>query len=197
MRAFGLLLLVSLNTFAASPIIFGARAGVPLTDNLNNITSNVGLNSPNKSYVVGPTLGLRLPLGFSVEGDALFTRQSLNFGQIASFGGLNTHSDSWEFPVMAKFHAGHGVIAPVIGAGVTVRHINNFGDVPSFLFNGSTNANTVGFVAGGGLRFQVGPLGVTPEIRYTRWNSPNFTQSLIDTFTGNQNQAQVLIGFTF
>jgi hypothetical protein len=111
--------------------------------------------------------------------------------------GLGTHTDSWEFPVMLKFTAGQNVIAPVFGAGVSVRHINNFGDVPGFLFNGSTNANTVGFVAGGGVRFALGPVNVTPELRYTRWSGTSFTQSLVDTIFGTRNQAQVLVGITF
>ena len=150
MRTLVLLFPLALNTFAASPIIFGARGGVPFSDTTTSITSGLGGLTSSQRFEVGPTLGVRLPLGFSVEGDALFKRETLNVGILPGVGALNTHSDSWEFPAMLRFTAGHQVIAPVLGAGVSVRHINNFGDVPSYLFNGSTSANTVGFVAAGG-----------------------------------------------
>jgi len=81
------------------------------------------------------------------EGDALFRRETLNFSPL-SFVNASVHSDSWQFPVMLKYRGGHSVIAPVFGAGVTVRHTNDFNNVPSFLFNGLNgrrgSANTVG-----------------------------------------------------
>jgi hypothetical protein len=197
MRALFILFALAMNTFAAGPLLFGARGGVPLTDRNNSFIGNTGESSLTSQYLVGPTVGLRLPLNFSVEGDALFHRQTLGFGQLIGVNSLSTHSDSWEFPVMLKFTAGHAAIAPVLGAGVSVRHINNFGDVPSYLFNGSTNANTVGFVAGAGLRFKAGPVDITPEVRFTRWNGNTFTQDLVNLVTGSQNQAQVLLGLTF
>jgi hypothetical protein len=43
----------------------------------------------------------------------------------------------------------------------------------------------------------MGPVNITPELRYTRWNSGSLTQSLVDTVLGSQNQIQVLIGVTF
>ena len=55
----------------------------------------------------------------------------------------HAHSDSWEFPVMLKYAPGHGMIAPVVGAECNFRHINDFGNIPSYLFNGSTNATSV------------------------------------------------------
>jgi opacity protein-like surface antigen len=153
--------------------------------------------STTRRFEVGPTVGFRLPLGFSVEGDALFKREGLSLGQFGGFSGLSTHSDSWQFPVMLRFTAGHQPIAPVLGAGVSVRHINNFGDVPSYLFNSSTSANTVGFVAGGGVRFKVGPVDVTPEVRYTRWGGNSFSQSLLNFLPLNRNEASFLVGITF
>ena len=99
---------------------------------------------------------------------------------------------------MLKFTGGHRVIAPVFGAGVSVRHTNDFNSIPSFLFNGpSTSANTVGFVAGGGVRFKMGPLDVTPELRYTRWNSNGFQSALTNILPFNQNEASFLVGITF
>src|SRR3954453_16056829 len=140
-------ILVGLNAFAASPVIFGARGGASISDDANTVAGVAQGNGLGKTYVIGPTVGVRLPLGFSVEGDALYNRQSLNFGQLGGYS-ASAHSDSWEFPVMLKYAPGRGMLAPVLGAGVSVRHINDFGSVPSYVFNASTNATSVGFVAG-------------------------------------------------
>ncbi|HUS06298.1 MAG TPA: hypothetical protein VMZ52_08385 [Bryobacteraceae bacterium] len=197
MRASLFLLLFSVSSsFAASPLIIGGRGGTAVTDNAAGALGAVSSNVLGHSYSIGPTVGVRLPMGFSIEGDALYNRRTLGLG-LGGSTNLSTHSDWWEFPVMAKFTAGHGVIAPVVGAGVSVQHIANFGSVPSYLFSGSTNANSVGFVASGGVAFRVGAVSVTPEIRYTRWNGGNFAQSLLNTLTGGRDQAQFLVGFTF
>jgi hypothetical protein len=196
MRLFGGLLFIALNSFAATPIIFGARGGAALNDNAETLVSSAVGSSPSKTYVVGPTLGVRLPLGFSVEGDALYNHQSLNFGSIGGFS-ANAHSDSWEFPVMLKYTIGHGLIAPVIGGGMNFRHLNDFGNIPSYLFSGSTDANSYGYTVGGGFQFHAGPVSITPEVRYTRWQSSNLVQQVIDSFVPGQNAVQVLIGLTF
>ncbi|HWQ54411.1 MAG TPA: hypothetical protein VN442_12060, partial [Bryobacteraceae bacterium] len=73
----------------------------------------------------------------------------------------------------------------------------NFGSVPGFLFNGATSPNTVGFVAGAGLRLKLGPVNITPEIRYTRWGADSFSQSLLDVFPLSRNEGSVLLGVTF
>jgi hypothetical protein len=195
MRALLLIFLVSLNAFAGGPIMIGARGGTSFSN--NNLLSSVATTSLTHSYLIGPTAGIRLPLGFSVEGDALFKRQTLSLGRLIGLSGIGTHADSWEFPVMLKFAVGNAAIAPVFGAGVTVRHVNSFGDVPSFLLASTTSANSVGFVAGGGVRFQAGPVSITPEVRYTLWNGGSFAQSLLDTITGSRNEATVLVGVTF
>jgi hypothetical protein len=198
MRAALLFLALCVSSFAANPVIFGGRGGTALTDNTGTALGAVGSNILGHSYTVGPTVGVRLPMGLSVEGDALYNRRSLGLGLgNINIGGLKTHSDWWEFPVMLKFAPGSGPIAPVVGAGVSVQHISNFGDVPSFLFTRSSTATSVGFVGGGGVQFRVGSLNVTPEVRYTRWNGSSWTQAALDTLLGGRNQLQFLVGVTF
>ena len=200
MRALFLLACSSIACFAASPIVIGARGGVPFTA-ADTVASTLGGVSPTHRFVIGPTVGLRLPMGFSVEGDALFKRESLNLGNFIGVSGLpgaTTHSNSWEIPIMARFTAGRGAVAPVLGAGVSVHHVNDLGSVPSFLLgNGSTATNRVGFVMGGGLRFKSGPLEITPEIRYTRWGGNSLSQSLLNILPLSRNEASFLVGFTF
>jgi hypothetical protein len=197
MRAIVLFLALTAGAFAQSPVIFGLRGGVPFTSNSSSILGNLGNFSSSSRFEVGPTLGVRLPLGFSVEGDALFKRETLNLGQFGGFTAGSTHSDSWQFPVMLKYTLGRQAIAPVLGAGVSVRHLNNFSDVPSYLFNGGTSANSVGFVAGGGVRLKLGPMNVTPEVRYTRWGGNSFQQALSNFLPLSQNEASFLVGITF
>ena len=181
-------------------MLFGVRGGTPLTNSnglAGGLLDRFGAGSFNHRYEIGPTVGVRLPFGFSVEGDALYGRQTLSLGQFAGITAADTHTDSWQFPVMFKYTGGRRVVSPVVGAGVTVRHLNNFSTVPAFLFNGSTSPNTVGFVAGGGLRLRMGPVDITPELRYTRWNGNTLASALGGFFPLGQNEASVLVGFTF
>src|SRR4051794_8308405 len=118
MRSALVLFAFALNTFAASPIIFGVRGGAPfnITDPITSGLTNSF--STTRKFEVGPTLGFRLPLGFAVEGDALFRRETLKVSPL-SFVDVSTNSDSWEFPIMLKYTGGERVISPVLGAGVT------------------------------------------------------------------------------
>ncbi|MFL6414472.1 MAG: hypothetical protein ACJ74Y_02240 [Bryobacteraceae bacterium] len=50
---------------AESPIILGVRGGAPLNDVVQTIQAAGSLSSGTDNYVVGPTLGIRLPLGVS------------------------------------------------------------------------------------------------------------------------------------
>lgn len=200
MRTTVFFVFLAANAFAASPVIFGGRGGTGLdVTNTNSSFGSVTRNLWGQNFAVGPTIGVRLPHGLSVEGDALYNRRSLGFA-IPGLGGLAnsyTRSEWWEFPVMLKYTGGRGPISPVVGGGVTAQHVSNFGSVPSYLFSGRTSANSVGFVGGAGVQFRAGALAVTPEFRYTRWTGGSWTQSLVDTVIGGQNQAQFLVGVTF
>lgn len=196
MRSIFALILLASPIFASGPLIIGGRGGASVTE--NNVISTVNTDSPSHSYVVGPTVGVRLPFGFSVEGDALFNRQSFSAGNFGNFNAFSTHIDSWEFPIMGKWSFGH-TIAPVIGGGISFRHVNNTNGLPSYLLLGTTNNNDYGAVAGAGVKFRVGPVDVTPEIRYTRWmnNNNDFSQNILNLVSSSRNQAQVLVGITF
>src|SRR6185295_8438175 len=125
MRSALLLFAFALNTFAAGPLIFGVRGGAPFNAVDNPITGALGNFSTTKRYEVGPTVGVRLPLGFSVEGDALYRRETISFPG-SQFLGSATHANSWQFPVLLKYRGANSLISPVLGAGVTVRHAQDF-----------------------------------------------------------------------
>jgi opacity protein-like surface antigen len=186
---------------AESPIIFGVRGGVPLNDVVSTVQTAGSLSSATDNYVVGPTIGIRLPLGFSVAGDALFTRLSLTRNSSASSTSVSASANSWEFPVLARFTVGSGFLAPFVGAGVSVRHLSDFSNVGPFLTGSSTSSVTssagVGFVVGGGLQFKLGPVHVSPEIRYTHWGSNQISDAFSNVIRTNSNAGQVLVGVTF
>src|SRR5687767_7871157 len=113
MRTGVALLFLAANVFAASPIIVGGRGGTALdVSSSNNTFGSVTRNVWGHNFAVGPTLGVRLPLGLSVEGDALYNRRSLGLG-LPGLGGLvdsYTRAEWWEFPVMLKYTGGNGPI---------------------------------------------------------------------------------------
>lgn len=200
--------------FAQSPIIFGVRGGVPFNDAVQIVGSqNVSAGSDN--YIVGPTLGIRLPFGLSIAGDALYTGLSvgakgsgsvLSGSSVSSFSGttnVSASASSWEFPVLVRYTAKGELFSPFIGAGVSVRHLSGFENVSSFLTGTSSSnssipsSNGVGFVIGGGLQFHLGPIHVSPEIRYTHWGSNQLSSAFSSILRTSGNEAQVLVGVTF
>lgn len=191
--------------FAESPIIVGVRGGVPLNDAIQIANSGGNFSSASNNYVVGPTLGVRLPLGFSVAADALFTDLKITANGNTTGNGVSTgvsaSASSWEFPVLVRYTAGHGFLAPFVGAGVSVRHLGDFNNVGSFVTNSTsstvTSSTGVGFAIDGGLQFKLGPLHVSPEIRYTHWGSNQISSAFSNVFKTNTDEAQVLVGLTF
>lgn len=196
--------MLAASCFAANPIIIGVRGGARLNDIVDSVNNapTVGqtFQSATENYIVGPTLGVRLPAGFSLVGDALFTRLSFDVNRSSTLG-IDASAYSWEFPVMVKWTL-PSKIGPFVGAGVSVRHLSDFSDVGGFITgnNGTPlfpDQNTVGFVIGGGVNFKAGPVHIEPEIRWTRYNQRDVGSAFQNFFNVNRNQAQILLGITF
>jgi hypothetical protein len=195
-----LLALFAQICFAESPFIIGVRGGVPLGDVIQTVQSGSSISSSTDHYVVGPTFGIRLPAGFSVAGDALFTRLTLSTTSAASSASISASASSWEFPVLLRYTFGREGIAPFLGAGVSVRHLSDFGNIGPFLTNNSSNvigSAAVGFALDGGLQFHMGFLHISPEIRYTHWGSNNISAAFQNVIRTNDNEGQILVGLTF
>lgn len=134
----------------------------------------------SKHYLVGPMLEVRLPLGFAVEADALYSR--LDFTSynpmIANVTVAQSLADSWELPFLGKYYVPLPRVHPYLSMGVVWRHetgkLNsiNYGyylsDVTfaTSFWSGSDTA----FALGGGIELRLGHLRVAPEIRYVRWS---------------------------
>jgi hypothetical protein len=190
----------------------GVKAGGRLTDDISSIGS---ATSESKRYIVGPMLELGLPLGLSVEVDALYQRQ----GYLSSFSGIagsstdRVRANAWEVPVLLKYKLPIPILKPYVEAGVAPRLMNgasvdsngSYVDIPTGAVkyahsHGIPNwPNSVGTVLGAGVQFGFRSLRLAPEIRYTRWNSTPINESgpYGYSFHSAQNQVDLLLGVSW
>jgi len=181
--------------FGQHLISFGIKGGVPFTDAFSDHTF-LGVDtvthsfSATKNYAVGPMLELRLPLGFSVEADALYRPLNLTVeNRVIPTGATRFSADvhSVEFPILAKYHFLHApLINPYIEAGPTFRTV---GSSASYL-------SDKGFVAGVGVDLKLLVLRISPEIRISRWGDDQRVTAFVPS-PSNLNQAEFLIGLSF
>lgn len=191
---------------AFGQLSFGVKAGVPLTDTLE-VAKNVsnGYTTNTKRYTVGPMVELRLPWGLGVEVDALY--KNVNYNGTTLVSSSSTTGSAWQFPVLAKKRFGSGAVRPYIGAGPAFQHLFGLKQVTRFFTTSSTattndppeldSRSGIGGVLEAGFELHVGPLKLSPEIRYTRWGSPSFLSTLRRSIDLNRNQAEFLLGIAF
>ncbi|MBV9677238.1 MAG: outer membrane beta-barrel protein [Acidobacteriaceae bacterium] len=181
-RGLVLSLLISPLTFAGQIFSVGVKAGVPFTDAFNSFTSgSYNSFSDAKNYIVGPMVELHLPLGLSVEADALY--RPLSFKSSAT----STDFSSWEFPILAKYRFPIPLVKPYVEAGPSFRTVGG-------LFGG--NFSNSGFTAGAGIELRIARFRIGPEIRYTHWGADGTNAANLG-FSSNQNQGEFLVGFSF
>ena len=121
-------------------------------------------------------------------------------------GTSSTTGSTWQFPVLVKKRFSSGAVRPYIGAGPAFQHLFSLKQVTHYFTGGSTtttdnpaeidNRGGVGGVLEGGFELHMGPLKVSPELRYTRWGSSHFALPSGSALS-NQNQAEFLLGITF
>ena len=194
------LFLISISAFAQSPLSFGVKGGVPLTDAFEVAQSgNFGYVQDTKRWTLGPMIQLNLPVGFAVEFNAMYRRLNYNSTDIEQRG---VRANSWQFPLLLKYRFGSGSVRPYIAGGGAFQHISDIKQV-SRILGETENArelnerNNVGAVIAGGIQLGGGGLSISPEIRYTRWGSENFRDNFRELLRFNRNQAEFLIGITF
>lgn len=212
MRTTILLLIGAIAAFG-EPFSIGVKGGIPVNDFVNGTNTASGvLSSTTNRYIVGPEAELNLPAGFGIEFDALYRHYNFQAFGASGTNTTTTSTGAWEFPLLAKWRVPIPVVHPFIDGGVSWDHLTGTGVTAASVFPGvnngpGTNMNTVfGYVGGVGLEFQAKWLRIEPEVRYTRWNDQHFISSSgISTagvnsrgaFSSNQNQLEVLVGFTF
>lgn len=199
--------LLAATSLLAQPFSFGLKGGVPMTDFISAVSAPTpifsALTATNR-YIIGPTVELRLPFGFDVEFDALYR----HFNATSNTPGLTTglSSGAWEFPLVAKYRFPFPIVRPYVDAGVAWDRLSGVsqsvtitGIVPSApaVPQIAVHTDTVaGFVLGGGVDIHALVLHISPELRYTRWNSQHFIGST-SVVESNQNQLEFLVGVTF
>ncbi len=190
----------------AQPISFGVKGGLPLTDLLNatSLVDTLGpagfsnYTSMTSPYIVGPTVEGRLPLGLTIEFDALY--RHLNYTDSfftcalceASEGMTKTRAGDWEFPLLLKYRFPTKRVRPYVDIGVAAETLMNLAQtgftqtVPLFgavgpPMNAATSTPAelndravAGFVTGAGVDIHLLFLHFSPEIRYTRWGAQQF-----------------------
>lgn len=129
---------------------------------------------------------VHLPLGFSVEADALYRPLNLTFA-----GPLGTSVDestsSWEFPILAKWRFPIPLLKPYIEGGPSFRTVG--GRPGNYLSN---DGITLGF----GIELRLARVRIGPELRYTHWSS-DASGASVNGINSNQNQGEFLVGFSF
>ena len=203
MRPVLLFLLGSISVFA-QPFSAGIKAGVPLNDFLSaagNGTFNY--TAPTQRYIVGGMAEVRLPLGLGVEFDALYRKLGYNGSGILGSDTISASGSNWEFPLLLKYRFHFPVVRPYLDAGVAWDTIAGLKETivsvtlpvqssPSDLQRNTT----MGFVVGGGVDIHAVFLHISPEIRFTRWNSTQISDAL-GLLRSKLNQGEFLGGLTF
>lgn len=192
-RSMGVLALLAATPARAQLFSAGVKVGAPFTDVVNAVQSNSSLSATASTthFIVGATAELHLPLGFSIEGDVLYRRFSYQT-PLASVIGASAGSNAWEFPILAKYKFPTKIVRPYIDGGLAW---NTLQGLAASVSSGLKNGTTSGIVLGAGLEIKALVIKISPEIRYTHWNSQAFTAASL--LQSNQNQAEFLVGITF
>ena len=166
------------------PVSVGLKGGVPFGDAFTVSGGKLTLPATTDHWILGPMFEVHLPLGISVEADALYRRY-----QISGSGG------EWQFPILGKYKFGIGPVRPYVGAGVNFNHVTGFSNL---LSGGVPHAGTSGLTLEGGIEFKLLRLRLAPELRFTHWGNPNIDLNPLNIgLKSSQNQAMVLVGFSF
>ena len=169
-KSFVILCLLLPASIWAQHLSIGVTGGLGLTDAfIDQTTPDTGHTySAAKDYLVGPAIELRLPFSLAVESDAVYRPLHLtesffnvfNNSVQTSPGTINT----WEFPLLVKYHLPGRRIRPFVEVGPSFRHT-----ATSAMFLGNSPQLNHGFTAGGGGEISIWKLRIAPEIRYIRW----------------------------
>jgi hypothetical protein len=195
---------------------FGVVGGVWTTADVSGT-----LHPESKRYILGPEAELRLPLGLSVEADALYRRIGYTGYSSTVVGSSITQvrANSWEFPVMAKLRLPSVIAHPFVGIGYAPRTIhgsavssgsylsgitqNPPASVYTYYSNQHSNVSfptTHGLIVSGGVEAGLGPIHISPQIRYVHWNAPFLNAQGGDgsfQFSSSQDEVLLMLGVTW
>jgi hypothetical protein len=150
---------------------------------------------------------------------------SFIFNGVQLFNDFSTFTsiklERWTFPILLKWRYGNGRVRPFVDGGLALDHISGIDGQTTLIFHETPSPHTLhiehqkfgspgtaqlssrnrkGGVLGGGIDFHaVGPIRLTPEVRYTRWaSSPLLPFPAFPNVTGtNLNEVTFLLGISF
>jgi hypothetical protein len=164
-----------------------------------------------------------MPKRLSIEVDALYRRFGFTeyVTYCCGFGSSITRerANSWEFPLILKYHVTGGRVHPFVGVGYAPRIVHGTDvssgsylsgmtsnppmDIYTYYFNQRSNTNyswTHGVVVSGGVSLGAGHVRFTPEVRYVHWNAP-FLNSPGNhgccMYASNQDEVFVMLGLSW
>ena len=137
-----------------------------------------------------------------MEFDALYRHLSYTgSGNLVDlFTSSSTTANNWEFPLLLKYRFHFPVVRPYVDAGVAWDTLTGIKQTVNEVTNSELSDlkknTTMGFVVGAGVDIHAIFLHISPEIRFTRWNSAQISDSA-GLLHSNQNQGEFLVGITF
>jgi hypothetical protein len=173
-------------------ISLGFTAGTNLNGGFR--TTNIGhegeppayVTSGPRSFIYGPKVEIRLPRRLSLEVNAL--HRPVSRATETSYEGRpsrwTSRSVTWVFPVLVKYGFAVRGLEPFVAVGPSFRLRQTLAE--------AADASPYGITAATGLETRVGPMRITPAIRYTHW-APDRR----DYGGPFRNQAEGLVGFSF
>ncbi len=195
----------------AQPFSAGIKAGVPMTNLLNEVQT-IDTTTVTNRYLFGPEVEVRFH-NWSIEFDALYRHFNYTNAVRVIQNGVTTSattvgtSGNWELPLVAKYRFRSKIVRPYVEAGVAWDTLSGLKNTvsESLCSSGISCSNvyppavgsqaTVGAVVGGGIDIHAFVIHVAPEIRFTRWAQQYF--NLDDFLKSSKNQVEFLVGFTF
>lgn len=184
------LLLLACTPLSAQLLNWGVKGGVPL----NDAVKAVGTFKPEfHRWTLGPTVDLNLPAGLGIEADMLYRRVGYSNAASSVDGTAVSvfNSNAWSFPILLKYKFPGTLARMYVSGGFAFRALS---DVPQ-LFESTSK----GLVLGGGIRYDLKLIKISPELRVTRWNNDVFdaNNGHGSTLNSKRSQVEFLVGITF
>jgi hypothetical protein len=187
----------------AQPVSIGAKVGVPLGDAMVRY-------GESRPYMVGPSVEVRLPAGFAVEGSAIYRRlgqtTAFIYGPTPDTSSLMVYrvrGNAWEFPLIGKYYFGKRQSAwqPFVGTGWAFRTVGWHYEGSTMTTDSAGTRTAVPFDTRGrselgvgatitaGVRIRAGRMSLLPEFRFTRWGT--------DYSPSRRNEGGFFLGLRF
>jgi len=188
-----------------SRINFGITAGAPVQrvlryqpNQYENLFSLVNTHDDDSfPIVIGPTLTLNITNYVAFETGALYRPIRLNELYIPSFpmpsGPVSPDTREgrwWEFPLLGTVRFPGRTMRPFTKIGI-VPHSERI-QAGAFSSRHFRITSTSGFALGGGVEWNGWRIGISPELRYSRWTNRYSNLG----WSATPNRLDVLVGFS-